>query len=912
MGTTRRVTRQRDTDAMAHSVAADPQDKHRRTNTNRQSASGIYSMNDKELIALFRFGERIGYGNWGQVFEAVPSDTDSGIGADSAIRSGLASGGRVAIKMVERATNPAAAHCIRALWGEMKIIRGLRHEQHPSIIHFEAFLITPSYAAVVMPLHRSPMPLPLPFNTALRYFRQLASAVAYLHERGITHNDIKPANVVISYSDVPVLVDFGFAQHHKADDAKRFLSTASWGTPEYLDPLRVMGQPHDERKSDVWSLGVTMYEALVGRTPFEISEDEVFETQEELDEYLSRSRSGKWYGEYHIGDDHLERILQHMLYPDPAYRLPAVEIYTAISNIIEQYDKSSIATPSFARSDSFDLEFSVTERSAQRVERERAAEKDKHTERRLKTAQSEVLRRSALGDRKQMASASVLRPAKQLRSRSPDENVFVEAPPVPAPATKLRPRWRDELKRDDRKAPRVVSSEARPLRPNTAASAYKAATPSPPKKMQTRDEALAATLRSLQANSRQGSPVNTPSPRRERERERPSSAAADYARAYRERPRPVDSPHRVMDGSPRRVESMRERPASRLTRLADVAECEVLASSAYPLTPELNRGPTTPKIQISPSRTAPRLDVDIAPATFSPLRPTEPLVSKYRGPPATSSPNRKAKQSTAPSELAPAGNALHDLERLAEWAKRVELYVEQAKRAMAEGRPVPTMTLPDLEALAGAHATHSMIQAPVRRESLQQKTEVRVETRRLEPTREALEVPMSSLSSRSTASTTLQTPHATVTTLPQPKEKEHKSSLSKAASQTLKRHPVSQVFRRWGGDRGVLSPERPRIAVRKSEPHLDRRPIPSFQQQEVLETEGEPERFTPSRMGKPASSMSLREAVKAGLGMDRDKTIPRRFGTSPNAEGRKSKESTKKEEKNERRLSLFKLFKGKK
>lgn len=184
----------------------------------------------------------------------------------------------------------------------MKIIRGLRHEPHPSIINFEAFVICPTFAAVVMPLHKHPMPIPLPLHQGLRYFRQLSSAVTYLHDRGITHNDIKPANVVISYSDVAVLVDFGFAQLHKSDDTKRFLSTASWGTPEYLDPLRVMGQPHDERKSDVWSLGVTMYETLVGRTPFEMSPEEVFETQEELDEYLHRSRSGKWYGEYNIGD----------------------------------------------------------------------------------------------------------------------------------------------------------------------------------------------------------------------------------------------------------------------------------------------------------------------------------------------------------------------------------------------------------------------------------------------------------------------------------------------------------------------------------------------------------------------------------------------------------------------------------
>lgn len=64
------------------------------------------------------------------------------------------------------------------------------------------------------------------------YFRQLASAVGYLHERGITHNDIKPANVLLSHNDVPVLVDFGFATQWDVNSRGSFLSTISWGTPE--------------------------------------------------------------------------------------------------------------------------------------------------------------------------------------------------------------------------------------------------------------------------------------------------------------------------------------------------------------------------------------------------------------------------------------------------------------------------------------------------------------------------------------------------------------------------------------------------------------------------------------------------------------------------------------------------------
>ena len=76
------------------------------------------------------------------------------------------------------------------------------------------------------------IPVELPPARAVLYFRQLASAVGYLHERGITHNDIKPANVLISYNDVPVLVDFGFANKSQGQGRGDFLSTLAWGTPE--------------------------------------------------------------------------------------------------------------------------------------------------------------------------------------------------------------------------------------------------------------------------------------------------------------------------------------------------------------------------------------------------------------------------------------------------------------------------------------------------------------------------------------------------------------------------------------------------------------------------------------------------------------------------------------------------------
>jgi serine/threonine-protein kinase len=107
----------------------------------------------------------------------------------------------------------------------------------------------------------------LSLSETARVIRELSSALAYAHSKGIVHRDIKPANVLMDASGRTVLSDFGIAKV-LATSAALTRVGAGVGTPEYMSPEQCRGAAVDAR-SDIYALGVLLYEMLTGRTPFQ-------------------------------------------------------------------------------------------------------------------------------------------------------------------------------------------------------------------------------------------------------------------------------------------------------------------------------------------------------------------------------------------------------------------------------------------------------------------------------------------------------------------------------------------------------------------------------------------------------------------------------------------------------------------
>ena len=104
----------------------------------------------------------------------------------------------------------------------------------------------------------------LPVDTVLSILATVADALDYAHQQGVVHRDIKPANIMLTNNRVVKVMDFGIATLASSSRTK---SEMVLGTPTYMSPEQIAGKKVDGR-SDIYSLGVVMFELLTGRPPF--------------------------------------------------------------------------------------------------------------------------------------------------------------------------------------------------------------------------------------------------------------------------------------------------------------------------------------------------------------------------------------------------------------------------------------------------------------------------------------------------------------------------------------------------------------------------------------------------------------------------------------------------------------------
>jgi serine/threonine protein kinase len=178
---------------------------------------------------------------------------------------------------------------------------------------------------------------PLDLQTGLEFFIEIALALGYAHKKGIVHRDVKPANIVVlthpeAHCRVKI-VDFGIAKLTEIDANVQQLTNAGevCGSPYYMSPEQTAAAKLDAR-SDIYSLGCSLYEVLTGRPPFKgrSAVDTMTMHQTDTPMTLEKASGGKKFPEM------LESIMQAVLAKSPMDRYQSMELFaddlTAVKN----------------------------------------------------------------------------------------------------------------------------------------------------------------------------------------------------------------------------------------------------------------------------------------------------------------------------------------------------------------------------------------------------------------------------------------------------------------------------------------------------------------------------------------------------------------------------------------------------
>ena len=181
-----------------------------------------------------------------------------------------------------------------------------------------------------------------------RILRDVADALAYAHERGVVHRDIKPDNILIDEgSGRPMVTDFGIARAVSDGDNRLTATGIAIGTPTYMSPEQAAGDREIDGRSDLYALGVVAYQMLVGRPPFEASS-----TPAMLVKHLSERPPAVEQRRGDVPRD-LARVVMTLLEKDPAARFSSAATMVKVLDgtaLAARDSLASMSAPAEARS----------------------------------------------------------------------------------------------------------------------------------------------------------------------------------------------------------------------------------------------------------------------------------------------------------------------------------------------------------------------------------------------------------------------------------------------------------------------------------------------------------------------------------------------------------------------------------
>src|SRR5258708_6490541 len=220
------------------------------------SAGGPGPVQSGRRIGVYQIVEEIGRGGMGEVYRAVRADGQSTK--------------EVAVKLVRGGLDSASVQ--QGFRNERQILASLDHPNIGRLLDGGTtedrlpYLVMELIEGIRIDSYCDDHKLSI--TERLRLFRQVCGAVQYAHQRLVLHRGIEPSNILVTKAGVPKLLDFGIAKIlDPALGAGAETTMAGPMTPEYASPEQIRGEPITTA-SDVYSLGVVLYQLLTGRSPY--------------------------------------------------------------------------------------------------------------------------------------------------------------------------------------------------------------------------------------------------------------------------------------------------------------------------------------------------------------------------------------------------------------------------------------------------------------------------------------------------------------------------------------------------------------------------------------------------------------------------------------------------------------------